>query len=82
MLPIVLYGKLFLDQHFNERKEDPFFLYMAYNAPHWPLHALPQDIKKYEDKYLKGWDKLREERYERQIRNTSERKYEAFSQNR
>jgi arylsulfatase A-like enzyme len=61
------YGKLFLDQHFNERKEDPFFMYMAYNAPHWPLHALPQDIEKYEGKYLKGWDKLRKERYERQL---------------
>ncbi|MEJ7779664.1 MAG: arylsulfatase [Daejeonella sp.] len=60
------YAKLFLDQHLNERKEDPFFLYLAYNAPHWPLQALPQDIKKYEDKYLKGWDKLRKERYQRQ----------------
>ena len=62
------YGQLFLDQHLNERKEDPFFLYMAYNAPHWPLQALPKDIKKYEDKYLKGWDNLREERYERQLK--------------
>ena len=61
------YGLLFLDQHFNERKDDPFFLYLAYNAPHWPLHALPNDIKKYEDKYLKGWDRLREERYQRQL---------------
>ena len=62
------YGKLFLDQHFNERKGTPFFLYTAYNAPHWPLQALPKDIKKYEDKYIKGWDKLREERYERQLK--------------
>ena len=62
------YASLFLDQHFNERKDDPFFLYMAYNAPHWPLHALPQDIEKYEGKYLKGWDKLREERYQRQLK--------------
>ncbi len=62
------YGKLFLDQHLYERKDDPFFLYMAYNAPHWPLHALPKDIQKYEDKYLKGWDKLRKERYERQLK--------------
>ncbi len=62
------YGQLFLEQHFNERKEDPFFLYMAYNAPHWPLHALPQDIRKYEDYYLKGWDNLRRERYQRQLK--------------
>ena len=61
------YAKLFLDQHLNERGEDPFFLYMAPNAPHFPLQALPEDIAKYEGKYLKGWDKLREERYRQQL---------------
>lgn len=49
-------------------KEDkPFFLYLAHTAPHWPLHALPEDIRKYEDRYTEGWDKLREERYQRQL---------------
>lgn len=43
----------------------PFFLYLAFTAPHWPLHALPEDIAKYKGKYMKGWDKLREERYHR-----------------
>lgn len=62
------FAHMFIDQHLVERKDDPFFVYMAYNAPHWPLHALPQDIKKYEDKYLKGWDQLREERYQRQLK--------------
>jgi len=47
------------------RCDGPYFLYMAYNAPHWPLQAPPEDIAKYEDRYLSGWDKLREERYER-----------------
>ena len=61
------YANLFLEQHLNEEKDKPFFLYMAYNTPHWPLHALPEDIKKYEGKYLKGWDRLREERYQRQL---------------
>lgn len=61
------YGMLFLEQHFNERDNDPFFLYMAYNAPHWPLHALPRDIAKYEDYYMRGWDRLREERYQKQL---------------
>lgn len=61
------YAQLFLNQHFNERKDDPFFLYLSYNTPHWPLQALPKDIKKYEGKYLKGWDKVREERYRRQL---------------
>lgn len=44
----------------------PFFLYLAYTAPHWPLQALPQDIKKYEGKYDIGWDSLRTLRHKRQ----------------
>jgi arylsulfatase A-like enzyme len=55
----------FLDE--AGRKQKPFFLYMAYNAPHYPLHALPEDIEKYRGKYLKGWDLLRKERYRRLI---------------
>lgn len=47
---------------------EPFFLYLPYTAPHWPLHARPEDIAKYEGKYLKGWDKLRKERRERMIK--------------
>lgn len=50
------------------RGSEPFFLYLAYTAPHWPLHAWPEDIAKYKGKYLKGWDKLREERYQRMIK--------------
>lgn len=49
------------------RGDKPFFLYLAYTAPHWPLHAWPDDIAKYKGKYMKGWDKLREERHHRQI---------------
>ncbi len=45
----------------------PFFLYVAYTAPHWPLHARPEDIAKYKGKFDKGWDVLREERHKRQI---------------
>jgi arylsulfatase A-like enzyme len=44
----------------------PFFLYMAFTSPHWPIQALPEDIAKYKGKYMKGWDKLREERLARQ----------------
>ena len=47
--------------------DDPFFLYVAYTAPHYPLQAPAEDIAKYRGKYLKGWDKLREERYARMI---------------
>ncbi len=55
-----------LDEH--GRDERPFFLYLAYTAPHWPLHALPEDIARYKGKYLKGWDRLREERYQRMVK--------------
>jgi arylsulfatase A-like enzyme len=48
--------------------EKPFFLYLAYTAPHFPLHARPEDIAKYRDVYAKGWDKLREERHARQVK--------------
>lgn len=44
----------------------PFFLYLTYTAPHWPIQALPEDIAKYKGKYLKGWDALRKERFARQ----------------
>ena len=53
----------FIDEYGKE--EQPFFMYVAYTAPHWPLHALPEDIVKYRGKYMKGWDILRQERYER-----------------
>lgn len=44
----------------------PFFLYVAHNAPHWPLHARPATIAKYRGKYrVAGWDQIRERRYER-----------------
>jgi arylsulfatase A-like enzyme len=48
-------------------KGKPFFLYAAFTAPHWPLHALADDIEKYKNRYLKGWDALREERHRRMI---------------
>ncbi len=41
---------------------NPFFMYLAYSAPHWPLHALEEDIKKYDTAYDKGWDRLRQNR--------------------
>lgn len=47
------------------REGAPFFLYVAYTAPHWPLHAHKEDIAKYEGEYLIGWDEVRGQRYER-----------------
>ncbi|MBI3210407.1 MAG: arylsulfatase [Candidatus Solibacter usitatus] len=55
----------FIDEY--GRKNNPYFLYLAYTAPHWPLHAWPEDIAKYRGKYKKGWDRLRQERHERQM---------------
>ncbi|MEH0152870.1 arylsulfatase [Limibacter armeniacum] len=47
------------------KDDKPFFLYVAHCAPHWPLQALPEDIKKYESVYKIGWDSIRVKRYER-----------------
>jgi arylsulfatase A-like enzyme/sucrose-6-phosphate hydrolase SacC (GH32 family) len=49
------------------RQNDPFFMYVAYTAPHWPLHAKPEDIAKYSGKYSDGWDALRQSRYNRMV---------------
>lgn len=46
---------------------EPFFMYVAYTAPHWPLHAKPEDIAKYKGKYDTGWDVLRTQRYNKMI---------------
>lgn len=55
-----------LKDHAKNTPDKPFFQYIAFHAPHFPLHALPQDIAKYRDKYLDGWDNMREQRYRRQ----------------
>lgn len=46
--------------------DKPFFLYLSYTAPHWPLHALEEDIAKYEGQFRKGWDEERTSRHESQ----------------
>lgn len=58
-------GISFIDESIKEKK--PFFLYLAHVAPHFPCMAPEETIKKYRGKYLKGWDVLRKERYQRQI---------------
>ncbi len=54
----------FIDEH-SKSKQNPFFLYVAHIAPHWPIQAKDADIKKYEGKYLNGWENTRAKRYER-----------------
>ena len=55
-----------LSEHASKYPDRPFFQYLAFHAPHFPLHALPEDIAKYSSRYLDGWDRLREERFARQ----------------
>ena len=60
------YGLKFVDEARTAHK--PFFLYVAENAPHFPLQAPPADIARWRGKFMAGWDKLREARYQRQIK--------------
>ncbi len=58
-------GVKFIDEAIQEEK--PFFLYIAHVAPHFPCMAPEETIAKFRGKYKDGWDKLREDRYARQI---------------
>ena len=55
----------YVEEHARDAQEDPFFLYVAYTAAHWPMHALEQDIAKYKGKYDQGYEPIRKARYER-----------------
>ncbi|QDS93719.1 Arylsulfatase [Roseimaritima multifibrata] len=54
-----------LQEHAEEHVDAPFFHYVAFTAPHFPLHALPEDIAKYEGRYDEGWEVVRAERWKR-----------------
>ena len=60
------FGLKFIDEARQANK--PFFLYLPFNAPHFPLMAPAELIAKYRGKYKAGWDRMRQERYQRQIR--------------
>lgn len=55
----------FLKEHAEKYSGQPFFEYLAFTSPHFPIQALPEDIAVYKDRYQSGWDVMREERYER-----------------
>ncbi|MDP4625325.1 MAG: arylsulfatase [Akkermansiaceae bacterium] len=59
------YAIQFIEESKKQNSEKPFFVYLAFNAPHGPIQAWPEDIAKYRGKYKVGWDKLREQRYQR-----------------
>ena len=55
----------FLKEHAEKHKDKPFYCYLAFTSPHFPLHALQKDIDRYRDRYLKGWGVVRKRRWER-----------------
>jgi arylsulfatase len=61
------YAIQFINESQEEDQSKPFFLYLAYTAPHWPIQAPQEDVEKYKGKYMDGWTALREKRYQRMI---------------
>jgi arylsulfatase len=57
----------FLKEHEEQRDDAPFFLYLSYNAPHFPVQCMPEDYQKYRGRFKEGWDVLRQRRLEKQI---------------
>ena len=57
-----------LRTHQQQHADDPFFQYVAYTAPHWPLHAHDEDIARYKGRFDAGWDTLREQRLANLVR--------------
>jgi arylsulfatase A-like enzyme len=53
----------FVNDHARERQDEPLFMYVAYTAAHWPMHAKDEDIAKYKGRYDAGYDAIREARY-------------------
>ncbi len=54
-----------LKDHAQNHASAPFFSYVAFISPHFPLHALKEDIDLYRDRFLEGWDVVRERRWNR-----------------
>lgn len=61
---IATHANRFIDEFAGQ----PFFLYVPFTSPHWPLHAVAGDVAKYKGRYRAGWDALREERHARQVK--------------
>jgi arylsulfatase A-like enzyme len=62
---IAQYAVDFLKEHAEQNRDVPFYCYLAFLSPHFPLQALPEDIARYRDRYLEGWDVVRKRRWER-----------------
>jgi arylsulfatase A-like enzyme len=55
----------FMKEHQQQHADKPFFAYVAFTVPHFPLQAPPKDIARYKDRYNIGWDKIRHDRWDR-----------------
>jgi len=55
----------YLREHATKQTAQPFFTFLSFTAPHFPVQAPAEDIARYQDRYLRGWDTLREERWRR-----------------
>jgi arylsulfatase A-like enzyme len=55
----------YVNEHAKQQRAKPFFLYLAYTAAHWPMHAKPADIAKYKGKYDAGYTPIRQARLEK-----------------
>ena len=60
---IANYAIDFLKGHAADHHDEPFYCYLAFTSPHFPLHALQEDIARYKQKYAEGWDVVRERRW-------------------
>ncbi len=58
----------FVAEHDRDHKEKPFFLYVAYTAAHWPMHALPEDVARTKGRYDGGYEPIRQARHEKAIK--------------
>jgi len=65
-IAIADYAIKYLKEHAEKHQDKPFFLYLCFTSPHFPLQALPEDIARYRDIYRQGWDSIREQRWKRQ----------------
>lgn len=56
---------MFAKEHAEKHADEPFLMYVAYTAPHWPMHAFPEDIETYKGRYDAGYEAIRKARFDR-----------------
>jgi len=55
----------FMQDHNEQRPDQPLFMYVSYTAAHWPMHALSEDVAKYQGRYDAGYEAIRQRRFDR-----------------